>query len=151
VVDDGSLVVVDYKIGSATSFDRISPADPTLAGAKLQLPIYALAARAAFGEPQTPVRAEYWFATRAQAFRRIGYPVDTDIVNRTRAVLTTIVDGIRGGLFPARPTPERREYLCAACNVDGQANAEIARRWKRMHEDPLLADYVTLVDSGDPA
>ena len=41
-----ALVVVDYKTGSPKRFQAISAADPTAAGTKLQLPVYAHAARA---------------------------------------------------------------------------------------------------------
>ena len=46
-----ALVVVDYKTGSARAFQTISETDPTPGGTKLQLPVYAHAARAGLGLP----------------------------------------------------------------------------------------------------
>ena len=64
-----ALVVVDYKTGSPKRFEAISAADPTAAGTKLQLPVYAHAARAALGLPGAGVSAEYWFLRKDRGKR----------------------------------------------------------------------------------
>ena len=46
---DGTLYVTDLKTGSQRSFKDITQDDPVVAGTKLQLPVYAYAARARFG------------------------------------------------------------------------------------------------------
>ncbi len=97
---DGSLVVVDYKSGSATKFKGLSQDDPDLQGSKLQLPVYALAAQAAASAP-TQARAEYWFIGAKDRGQRVGYDVTPQSSSAYRAVLTTIADGIAGGVFPA--------------------------------------------------
>ena len=43
---DGTLIVTDIKTGSRSAFDKITDDDPFVEGTKLQLPVYALAARA---------------------------------------------------------------------------------------------------------
>ncbi len=45
---------------------------------KLQLPVYALAARREFGTDTTSVSAAYWFVTSKRSFRWIGYEVTDD-------------------------------------------------------------------------
>src|SRR5207253_10905402 len=54
---DGELVVTDYKSGKAEAFKSLSETNPTQHGSKLQLPVYAHAARAELGTPETAVRA----------------------------------------------------------------------------------------------
>jgi hypothetical protein len=67
-------VVVDYKTGSPQKFKAISAADPTADGTKLQLPVYAHAARAGLGTAETRVSAEYWFLRKDRG-KRITLPL----------------------------------------------------------------------------
>jgi hypothetical protein len=142
---DGSLVVIDYKSGSVDRYSKLSTEDPVLAGTCLQLPLYARAARAAFGD----VRADayYWFVGRGND-RRIGYVVDTDVEAKFMATVRTIVDGIEAGLFIAKPPPPgpRPFVLCPYCDPDGMGTAERWREWERKYDTPELAPYRELLE-----
>ncbi len=126
---NGGLVVTDYKTGKSDRY-KLSDSDPTQRGQRLQLPLYALAARDAFGEPATPVRAEYWFTSLKGNFVRRGYDVTDEVLERTRESLRVIVDGIREGTFPARPTkdPGSVAYDCAWCNAGAD---DVSSSWQR--------------------
>jgi RecB family exonuclease len=145
---DGSLVVIDYKTGKADDYKRLSADNPTSDGQKLQLPVYALAARAHAGEPAVAVQAEYWFATARGGFRRIGYQVDDDVLAAAGAILAVIVAGIEGGCFPARPDASTTtpRWGCPYCDPDGLGAGDLRRAWERKATDPALAAYVDLVE-----
>ena len=144
--DDGSLVVVDIKTGKASSFKGLDETDPTLHGAKLQLPVYGLAARQEFGSADTEVAAEYWFVGRDLG-TRIGYAVTDDVLTEYARVLGVIVDGLRAGVFPmipAAPSTWASWVDCAYCDPDGLGTTERHRQWQTKALDPALADYVAL-------
>jgi ATP-dependent helicase/nuclease subunit B len=61
---DGRLYVTDIKTGGASSYQGLCEDDPVLGGSKLQLPVYAHAARARHGTPATEVEAAYWFVRK---------------------------------------------------------------------------------------
>jgi ATP-dependent helicase/nuclease subunit B len=145
---DGTLYVTDIKTGSMTSFKGLGEADPVLGGTKLQLPVYAHAARQQLDEPTTPVEASYWFVRKDRG-KRIPVPL-TPIVEQTYAhALGVIVSSIAAGMFPPRP-PDQPDYgyvKCAYCNPDGVGYGEARPRWERKRLDPALAAYVGLVES----
>jgi hypothetical protein len=148
VAHDGSVYVVDYKTGSSRSFETLSGEDPVRGGTKLQLPIYGLAGRLHVGDPHAPVRADYWFATGAQAFKRKGYEITDQVLDATLDVLEQIVHGVEGGVFPAHPA-ETSTFLyveCAVCDPDGLGTAELRKQWERKRHDPLLAPYADLAE-----
>jgi ATP-dependent helicase/nuclease subunit B len=142
---DGTLVVIDYKTGSPDPYTGLSAADPVQRGMHLQLPVYALAARAAFGD--AGIEAYYWFVGRGNN-RLVGYPVDDAIHHEFMNVARTIVDNIEGGVFVSRPpTPAPRPFvLCPFCDPDGMGTAERWREWERKHEAPELAGYRALLE-----
>jgi ATP-dependent helicase/nuclease subunit B len=144
---DGTLYVTDIKTGSMTSFKGLGEADPVLGGTKLQLPVYAHAARQQLDEPTTPVEASYWFVRKDRG-KRIPVPL-TPIVEQTYAhALGVIVSSIAAGMFPPRP-PDQPDYgyvKCAYCNPDGVGYGEARPRWERKRLDPALAAYVGLVE-----
>ena len=137
----GGLVAVDYKTGKATSFEGLSAADPTLSGSKFQLPVYALAARQRHGD--LPVRAEYWFISRRAGFDTVGYDVDDDVLARAVEAMCVVVDGIRSGLFLARPTPPGQTWGCEICALVG--DDAVQRAWDAKAADPALAEYRTMI------
>ena len=139
------LVAVDYKTGKATSFEDLSAADPTLHGSKFQLPVYALAARQRHGD--LPVRAEYWFISRRAGFDTVGYEVDDDVLARTVKAMGVVVDGIRTGLFPARPKPSGQSWDCKICALVG--DEAVQRGWETKAAAPALADYRTMIGADD--
>ncbi|MCD2186616.1 PD-(D/E)XK nuclease family protein [Actinomycetospora soli] len=127
---DGGLAVTDYKTGRADSYKAITPDDPTDHGQRLQLPVYALAARANYGDG--PVRSEYWFTSLKGGFTPIGYDVTDDVLEETRRVLRVIVDSIRDGVFLARP-PKSSFWGCAWCAPDGLSTEHVREVWDRKH------------------
>lgn len=148
---DGTLVVFDYKNGSPVYYEGLSAEDPVAGGDRLQLPVYALAARARFaaGAP-VPVEAYYWFVGRG-GNRWIGYAVDDAVLATFDGVLRTIVDGIEAGCFPARPSPPGpRPFVdCPYCDPDGLGTADRWREWERKQGDPALAPYRALFTSDE--
>lgn len=152
---DGTLVVFDYKTGSPAGFEGLSADDPVAAGDRLQLPVYALAARAGYGGgADVPVEAYYWFVGRGEN-RLVGYPVDERVLAEFGVVLQRIVDGIEAGCFPAHPEPPgwRPFVACPYCDPDGLGTADRWREWERKQGDPALAPYLAMFPAvpDDPA
>jgi len=149
---DGRLEVIDYKTGSSKYFADVSHDAPLQHGARLQLPIYAHAARSLLGDgSDPPVRAEYWFVLRDPRRPR-GYAVDAEVERALDSALCVIVSGIDAGQFPARPTePGFSLYTeCEYCDPDGLGTSDTHRAWLRKRAAPELADYVALIGEGGP-
>jgi RecB family exonuclease len=143
-----AIVVVDYKTGSAKPFEGLGEADPTAGGGKLQLPVYAHAARAALGLPRAPVVAEYWFLRKDHGVR-VTLPLTRQVERAFAEALAVIADGIALGLFPHRPPAQDgwSEFIeCRYCDPDGAGVADHRNRWARKRHDPRLAAYLRLVD-----
>jgi hypothetical protein len=140
--------VVDYKTGSMRKFKDLGEADPTGRGTKLQLPVYAYAARVALEAADAPVSAEYWFLRKDRG-TRIAVPLTAQVHATYAATLVVIADGIAGGLFPHRPPKDNgwAGYIeCRYCDPDGLGVTEHRDRWERKRHDPRLARYLALVD-----
>jgi RecB family exonuclease len=147
LADDGTLHVTDYKTGSDRLFKNLSADDPDQRGTKLQLAVYARAARAVHGALDTPVRADYWFVSDRHGFSRRGYVVDDDVLDRVSTTLAIIVAGIEAGLFPSRPEDSGFGWVsCEYCDPDGLGVSELRRDWERKRHDPLLVPYATLAE-----
>jgi hypothetical protein len=146
---DGSLVVTDYKSGKPDKFKGLSEDDPDKAGSKLQLPVYAYAARQALGRPDAEVRAEYWFIGPKGRGTQIGYPLTEQVQRRYAEVLAIVTDGIAGGLFPAN-VPEDRPWssfaACPYCDPDGLGAKERRVQWQRKKSAPALRHYLGLTE-----
>ncbi len=99
VTGTGALWIVDYKTGNPNRY-RLSDVDPTSAGTMLQLPVYAHAARASFGTPDTPVSAAYWLVSTRGKFELEELELDDAVDRRVDEVLRAIADGIGGGRVP---------------------------------------------------
>ena len=147
---DDTITVVDYKTGSARSFEDLSEENPTANGTKLQLPVYAKAARAALGRPTTPVTAEYWFVGEN---KRISVPLTDQVEEAFMRTVDVIVSGIGQGLFPHRPPREDGfVYIaCRYCDPDGLGAAEHRQRWARKRNDSRLADFLAVVEPEENA
>ncbi len=140
-----AITVVDYKTGSDRSYKDISEENPTAFASKLQLPVYAKAARAAIGTPETDVSAEYWFVGRSTS--RIGVPLTESVERIFIETVDVIIDGIARGLFPQRPPLEDWfGFGCASCDPDGLGAAEVRRQWSRKRRDPRLAAFLQIVE-----
>ena len=163
VTEDGALVVIDYKTGSIRDYEKLSDADPKPEGGHLQLVLYALAARtlrrgaSGVGDRVGSSAASadkdhgaYWFvSTRSSklgGFETRGYRVE---LTRARVLdaVGEIVNGIRAGVFPARPEPSAWGGFvsCHFCEPDGLGVRELLRDWQRKCLDPALADYLSLI------
>ncbi|MFT7474122.1 MAG: ATP-dependent helicase/nuclease subunit B [Verrucomicrobiales bacterium] len=99
---DGVPVVHDYKTGGfrgqeQKKFDE----DPVLGGTKLQLGVYAEAARQRFETDEA--QAYYWFTSAKGGFKRVGYSWTDERSARFTEAVETIVDGIERGDFPPNP------------------------------------------------
>ncbi len=136
--EHGELVVIDYKTGSRRE---------VLA---LQLPVYARAARAAFGDDDTPVTAAYWYVSTRQNFAWRDLPLTAANERVFDRWLRTIVDGIELGVFPCaldEPgawTPTWRTYT----DPDARGARERWREWDRKQHAPELAGYLSLYEIG---
>ncbi|HEX6568248.1 MAG TPA: PD-(D/E)XK nuclease family protein, partial [Acidimicrobiales bacterium] len=147
---DGGLVVLDYKTGKVDEFRPLGPDNPDERGTKLQLVVYAQAARAFVGRPDAPVRSEYWFVSERGGFVRKGYPVDDGVLARVTTTLGTIVAGIEQGVFPARPVESYGPFVpCPYCDPDGMGVADLRREWERKRDDPAVAPYAQLAEPLD--
>ncbi len=144
---DGSLWVTDIKTGKADDFKAISTDDPTLGGTKLQLPVYAHAARARYGGDGAEVAAQYWFVRR-DAGTRVELPLTEEVESAYARALDVLVRSIAAGLFPPKP-PEVADFgwvQCPYCNPDGIGHSENRERWERKRADPVLRELITLID-----
>jgi hypothetical protein len=54
--------------------------------------------------PEAPVRGDYWFVSDRESFKRVGYPVTAEVLDRVSQTLGQIVSGIEHGVFPNYPT-----------------------------------------------
>jgi RecB family exonuclease len=149
LTDDGRIIVVDYKSGSTRHYQGLGEDDPDLAGSRLQLPLYAYAARQRLRRPDAVVRAEYWFVGRHDPGRRIGYDVTPRVEERFAHVLAVIADGIAAGVFPHR-APEDQPWLdwvaCGYCDPDGLGAKRRRDEWARKKHAPELAGYLGLIE-----
>jgi ATP-dependent helicase/nuclease subunit B len=141
----GELVVMDHKTGRDNDFKQIDAADPTEGCTKFQLPTYAAAALAIFGDAATPpsVHAEYDFFERG-GYRRHGYSFDETVWEHVAADLGKLVAGIETGLFPATPEIPKWEFRinCHYCQPDGLGVAERFGEWQLKQVDPRFAAWV---------
>ncbi len=154
---DGSrLRVIDYKTGkpieTAKTKDPFHP-DPFRRGTRLQLPIYALAARRHVGA-DVPVDAEYWYVTERWGFKREALTVDDELLTGFSDLLDRIVAGVEGGVFPAHPGEDRYDYRtgndtwehCMWCPYDRICPVDRGENWDRKRDDPALASYLAVAD-----
>jgi hypothetical protein len=143
---DGSLHVLDYKTGSTRAYAGIGAEDPHQGGRRLQLAVYGLAARQHAGTPDARVRADYWFTSTKGRWEKLGYEVTDAVLAEVSGAMTTIVEGIEGGVFAPHPIPHTTSPFpdCPACDPDNLGTTEVRRHFERKVSDPAIAAYVTL-------
>jgi ATP-dependent helicase/nuclease subunit B len=144
---DGTLLVTDLKTGSIFTFKDLSETNPVAHGEKLQLPVYAHAARARFGDADTLVEASYWFVRKDRG-KRVKVPL-TDVVEQVYSeTVGLIVRSIAGGVFPSRAPaePDFRWVKCPYCNPDGLGHSDVRRQWETKRLAPALVGYTRLVE-----
>jgi ATP-dependent helicase/DNAse subunit B len=116
---NGQIRVIDYKTG----FSHLHSRD-LIMGQRLQLPIYALAARDALGLGD-PVDGFYWAILRAEAgnlrlgkfrYEALGdsYEGPTGAIDLALKHIHRIVTGVRGGQFPPIPPQDGCPEFCPA-------------------------------------
>jgi ATP-dependent helicase/DNAse subunit B len=109
---NGGIRIIDYKSGGKGMYD---PAD-VAKGKKLQLPLYALAAREAF--KREPVEGFYWHIKQAEpsAFKLSTFgKKPEDAMDLAVEKAWEAVTGVRGGHFrPKRPDDGCPSYCVAA-------------------------------------
>ena len=145
--------MIDYKTGSTYEFRdliRDKDSDPLLGGRKLQLATYLAAA----GDAETAV-AMYWFISRKGGFTIVSYAQNDAAGERFEATLTAIVDGIRGGSFPAVPK-EEDEWRggfgnCTYCEYDRICSRRRDIEYSAKEGDPAAQAWqaVKLAAEGD--
>ncbi|MDP6885253.1 MAG: hypothetical protein QF830_14085, partial [Rhodospirillales bacterium] len=73
-------------------------------------------------------------------------PLSEAVLTRFDTVLTTIIDGIETGLFPARPPKDSRFGIgCDYCDPDGMGTDAVAASWEKKRTDPALEPYRRLI------
>lgn len=138
-------LVIDYKSGRPTGADR--DRDPVGRGRRLQLPIYALAARRQLGD--VSVGAAYWWVMSPdRPFDPGGLELDGAVMDRLGKVVGTLVQGIESGSFPARPGGADRAGFenCRYCPFDRICPAGRDRTWEMVRTDPLVVPYADLAE-----
>ncbi len=148
----GNLEVSDYKTGNSLPYVGLSSEAPDDHGARLQLPIYALAARDAFaGTEGASTTSAYRFISSTATRAEIGYVVDNAVLERFGVDVERIVNGIEQGLFPNRPQPSTRPGFipCRYCDPDGMGVSDLDRAWHRMKAADVLAGYRALLGESE--
>ncbi|MGH3471239.1 MAG: PD-(D/E)XK nuclease family protein, partial [Nocardioidaceae bacterium] len=149
---NGTLLVTDIKTGRAQSFKAIDD-DPVVAGTKLQLPVYAYAARQLLGNLAGPgghldqVEAQYWFVRRDRG-TRVSITLDQELEDTYAHAVGTLVTAIASGQFPAK-APEAPDFAwvqCNYCNPDGLGHGDVRERWERKRHAAELSELVSLID-----
>lgn len=143
---DGRLHVTDIKTGSSSKFKDLSATNPVENGAKLQLPLYAHAARALMNRPHTPVEAHYWFVLRDD--KRVQVPLNDAVAATYDRAISAVVSGIESGHYPQR-APESPDYAyiqCHYCNPDGLGHVEPRRRWEQIRDHEQLRELIRVID-----
>jgi RecB family exonuclease len=146
----GGLWVIDYKTGWPRGLD---PDDPTARGTMLQLPVYAHAARASFGTPDTPVGASYWYVSTKGGFRWAELVLTPEVDARVDEVLRAITGGIDAGLFPCRVDPPTTwtRRIRSYTDPDARGTRDRYREWQRKRDAAALRAYVALAEPTDAA
>jgi ATP-dependent helicase/DNAse subunit B len=111
---DGRLRVIDYKIAGPYGYDKRA----VIEGKKIQLPLYALAARDALGLGE-PVEGFYWHVRRAEPSK---FSL-SDFDGGPEAAMEMVVEkaweavcGARGGHFEPRPPDGGCPSYCPAAS-----------------------------------
>ncbi len=153
--DGQSVLVLDYKTGSPRPYADLEE-DVIDGGRRLQLGVYSLAAQQLV-PGATGIRAAYWFSTNSGGFQfapKSHFDItDSDTAERFRQAVSSIVSGIRRGVFPANPgAPDRGNFKnCQYCDFDTLCPARRGDIWQRKQSDGLLAEYLSLSATSEEA
>lgn len=143
---DGTPVVIDYKTGKTNLRPKHLDEDPVQAGTKLQLGLYAEAARQHFGHPEAG--AYYWFISSRGGFKLLGYDDTPDRQQRFREVVSSIVAGIESGLFVSNSGPFDSFWgsfdQCGFCDFDRLCPRDRDDQSAAKQADPAAARFAEL-------
>ena len=145
--DERLILVIDYKTGGAYPSQFQLDQDPVLRGTALQLPVYAHAVRQIYQlDDSVTVQSAYWFISERAEFAFNGLTWDAPSDERVRDTIGLIMRYIRDGLFTARPGSDdrTRDNNCRFCSFDPICPVDRRARWRKIRDDPRLADYVAL-------
>jgi RecB family exonuclease len=146
----GELVVSDYKTGKQRVLADLKK-DPVAGGRLLQLPIYAMAARARFGGET--VRARYWLLSEKRSAPCYSLTITDEVQGRFLQVLTLIAAAVEAGVFPGAPTEkhgDRQFEACRQCDFDVVCPASRDRQWARKCAAPEVAPVLALMNADAP-
>ncbi len=140
-VGDSDARVIDYKTGSADR-DRYKD-DAFLGGRALQLPIYILAAQM-LRTDRNITEAAYVFPSERGGFKTVRFSRDAldDRMGDLTQIITTLEEGIEGGLFFAIPSDKH----CRNCDFRDACGANIDILFERKQGDPAVADLLRLAE-----
>ncbi|MHB8682602.1 MAG: PD-(D/E)XK nuclease family protein [Acidimicrobiales bacterium] len=147
---DGALVVSDYKTGRQRGLAKLTN-DPLVGGRRLQLPLYALAARDQFGAAGT-VEARYWMVSAERQTACYHLELTDDVEAHFRDVVGRIAMGVEAGAFPGIPGPPRETSFegCAYCDFDRVCPATRDRQWAAKRGALEVAPVNDLLDAEVP-
>ena len=133
--DRQSALVFDFKSGT-TSYSNVEN-DIVDSGTKLQLPIYSKVASELLGH--FDVQSAFWFVFQSgeTRLRPKSKAWVADAVEEFAPVLSTLVDAIRNGAFPARQGG-RSQYNnnCTYCPYDTVCTSDRLIAWDRKKTIP---------------
>jgi ATP-dependent helicase/nuclease subunit B len=139
------VVVFDYKTGQVDD-----PAEGLARGNRLQLPVYALAVA---GDDSTDVQSYYWSTQKTGTEALAGFQLDDTIRTELADRVSTIVDGIGAGVFPAFPDKPRQDgrgretwVNCCYCAYDRVCAPARDDDWTRKRDDPAVVRFRALAD-----
>ena len=95
------------------------------------------------------MRAAYWFTTAKGGFKRIGYRVTADVLERVGATVSRMSDGDRGRRVPALPDRDEHEHpfvQCPYCDPDALGVVDLRRQIERKKGDPAVAAFFDLAE-----
>lgn len=145
---EGQLAIVDYKTGSTRTYEGLTEKDTFAGGKFLQLPVYALAFR---NESTAPVEASYWFISESAGFVRKTITLDEKTYSAFGGIVSTLVETMRSGYFPAVPGDEDWRATgaswmnCRYCAYDRICPpANRTENWEAVRGDPGLVSFAQL-------
>lgn len=143
---DGLPIVIDYKSGKARISQRDLDTDPVIEGKKLQLAVYAEAARERFDVEVAS--AWYWYTSDSGEFKMSGYALTEPRRQRFVSTLTSITEGIEAGVFPMY-SGEYNDFFrghdnCRHCDFDDICPRDRHNQSDRKLNDPASEVFVQL-------
>jgi RecB family exonuclease len=143
---DGELLVSDYKTGRQAGIADLKE-DPLEKGRRLQLPLYALAARQATGWGGRVV-ARYWMVSSNRAAAQYRLELTEPVERHFTEVVGRIARGIEAGCFPGIPGEPRDGGFagCTWCDFDKVCPADRDRQWAAKRSGAELAAVADLLD-----